>query len=301
MSMILALEPDERQAAILSGVIMNQLRADLVLVDSKSAAVAAMARETPDLVLLTPELTRAEEKEIIARLRARDPRVQTLSIPPLVAAPEEESESGGLLRAFRRKRQTDNKPATCDPRVFAREIRTRLRRIELARARPVVEAAPPPPPAESRPAEAPQVDPWSWAARAPVPPTRMAAANVAPTKAASQPPPVDAAETAPRPWVPLHEPSEPPAPLPFFASIMATYGQLHAAPTPHAAGSGPAASELAGVVRGLLVPEAVALFAYPRACRIEQVHVARRPANRHATSVAAPPSSGSSVHSAAMA
>ncbi len=294
MPMILALEPDERQAAILSGVIMNQLRADLVLVESKGAAVSAMARETPDLVLLSAQLTRSEEKEIIARLRMRDARVQTLSIPPLGAAPNEESESGGLLRAFRRKRPTDPRPAICNPRAFAREIRTRLRRIELARARPVGMPAPPAP-AEIRPAEAPQVDPWSWAARAPIPPARTAPAEVASTAAATRPPTgATGTPSRPRPSL-LDQPDEPAATPPFFTRLLDAYSHRHAAE------SGPAPSELTGIFRGLLVPEAVALFAYPRACRIEQVLIARQATTRHVPSFAMQPSTAHAAHAAAIA
>ena len=300
MPLILAVEPDERQASILSGVVMNQLRADLVLVDSKDAAVAAMARDLPDLVLLTSRLARADEKEIIGRLRVRDARVQTLAIPPLAGSEDQEEPDGGFLRSFRRKRQTD-KPAACDPKAFAREIRTRLRRVERARALPPEPPATPAP-RESLPPSPPRVDPWSWAARAPVPPAQTAPADSRAAQPAVPAPAAAIPAPARRRTATSAPPSKDPVPPPFFSGLAARYELIErAARGEEPSADEPASNDLIGIARGLRVPESVALFSYPRACRIEQVRVARQSSARHTQSFSMPPPATHALHAAAPA
>jgi hypothetical protein len=53
VALVLAIEPDHRQATVLKRVIREQVRAELVLVDSRDAAVAAIAERIPDVILVT--------------------------------------------------------------------------------------------------------------------------------------------------------------------------------------------------------------------------------------------------------
>ena len=136
MSLILAIQPDERQAAILSGVVMNQLRADLVLVDSKDAALARIRKRVPDLILLAAELGRPDDEEFASRLRKiKDAEhLRTLSMPSLGSAEDDEQVSGGgLLRAFTLRRAEARRRGR-DPKQFAKEMRACLTRAERHRA-----------------------------------------------------------------------------------------------------------------------------------------------------------------------
>ncbi len=47
MPLVLALEPDLRQAAIIKRLIRQQVKADLMLVESRDAAVSALAPAYP--------------------------------------------------------------------------------------------------------------------------------------------------------------------------------------------------------------------------------------------------------------
>ena len=55
MSLILAVEPDKRQAKHLSAVVRQQVRGELVVAESGAAALAALGDRVPDLIL-TPAL-----------------------------------------------------------------------------------------------------------------------------------------------------------------------------------------------------------------------------------------------------
>jgi len=60
MPLILAIEPDKRQAAQLKVLVRNRLRADLVLADTTELALEAIGNRIPDLVLV-PALLSPEE------------------------------------------------------------------------------------------------------------------------------------------------------------------------------------------------------------------------------------------------
>ena len=69
MALVLAVEPDHRQATILKRIVRELVRADLVLVDSRDAAVAALTARVPDVILLTALLSPRDEEELVAYLR----------------------------------------------------------------------------------------------------------------------------------------------------------------------------------------------------------------------------------------
>jgi CheY-like chemotaxis protein len=139
VALILAIEPDARQAAIVRRVVRSRVHADLVLVETKDAALAEIERGIPDLILVTILLPPADEQDLVDRLRALDAEhLQTLTIPLLADGREREHVGRGVLSALRRKAKKTLRG--CDPDVFAGEIGSYLehakeiREIEAERA-----------------------------------------------------------------------------------------------------------------------------------------------------------------------
>ena len=108
--------PDQRQAAILARVIHQRVHAELIVVDSRDAAIAALSARVPDVILLTALLSPRDEDEMVAHLRTLSgaEHVQTHTIPQLASNHSEAAAapgSGGLLAKFRRKKDTEPIPA----------------------------------------------------------------------------------------------------------------------------------------------------------------------------------------------
>src|SRR6476660_1368150 len=102
VALVLAVEPDQRQAAILTRVIRQRVQAELVVVDSRDAAIAALSARVPDVLLLTALLSPRDEDEMVAHLRtlAGADHVQTHTIPQLALSrvdPDAQAAAGGLL------------------------------------------------------------------------------------------------------------------------------------------------------------------------------------------------------------
>ena len=138
MALVLAIEPDSRQAGILKRVIRERVHAELVVVDSRDAAVAALSARVPDVILMTALLSPRDGDELIAHLRtlAGADHVQTHTIPQLASSrteAEAPSSSGGLLGKFRKKKAA-GPIAGCDPMSFADEVTTFLARAEEMKA-----------------------------------------------------------------------------------------------------------------------------------------------------------------------
>jgi CheY-like chemotaxis protein len=123
--LILALEPDVRQATIMKRMIRDRVHAELIVVDSRDGAVSAINGRVPDVILLTALLSPRDEAEILSHLRARDgaEHVQTHTIPQLASSSEdgEAAPQGGLLSKLRRKKVAEPIPG-CDPAAFADEV-----------------------------------------------------------------------------------------------------------------------------------------------------------------------------------
>ena len=64
MPLILAIEPDRRQAARLTALARNPLNAEIVVTDSAERAVAAISQRVPDLIL-TPKLLSSKDEAIL--------------------------------------------------------------------------------------------------------------------------------------------------------------------------------------------------------------------------------------------
>ncbi len=132
MPLVLAIEPDLRQAAIVKRIVREKVRADVAVVDSRDAALEAMRATVPDVLLISALLSPRDEDELIAHLRtlAGADHLQTHTIPQLASSlgPGEGRAARGLLSAFRRKKDAVAVPAGCDPDIFAEEIRSYLER-----------------------------------------------------------------------------------------------------------------------------------------------------------------------------
>jgi hypothetical protein len=130
--LVLAIEPDLRQAAIVKRIVREKVLADVVVVDSPDAALAAMRTTVPDVLLLSALLSPRDEDELVAHLRTLEgaEHLQTHTIPLLASAlgPGEGRATRGLLAAFRRKKKPEPPPSGCDPDLFAEEIRVFIQR-----------------------------------------------------------------------------------------------------------------------------------------------------------------------------
>lgn len=184
--LVLALEPDVRQAAILKRVMHDHVQADLTIVDSRDGALAAIAERLPDVILLTALLSPRDEEELFAHLRGRADaeHVQTHSLPQLAhvaTLPEERSASKGSLFGKLRRRKAEPEPiAGCSPELFAQEINAYLQRAaelkaEAGASKPAVDVAPraqaaghldsliePQPPTADQPAASSWSSPFEW-------------------------------------------------------------------------------------------------------------------------------------------
>src|SRR3954470_4206116 len=120
MPLILAIEPDRRQAAQLSAVVRKRVHAELILVDTTERALDAIGNRMPDLVLVPALLSPQDDAALAAALRviAAAAHVQMLTIPVL-ASPRPTSRAGGMLSSLRRGKPRTAEPDGCDPSVFA--------------------------------------------------------------------------------------------------------------------------------------------------------------------------------------
>ena len=122
-TLILAIERDSDQARLLSEVIHQRLRADLVLAETVEHAMTSLRKRVPDLVLIPALLSPREESALRDGLRANggNAHVQLLTIPmlaPTVEAPKPR----GMLSRFRRDKSQDVTEAGFSPAAFAEQI-----------------------------------------------------------------------------------------------------------------------------------------------------------------------------------
>src|SRR5215471_9725697 len=152
MSLILAVEPDRRQAAHLTHIVRQKVGVELILAETTELALAQIGNRVPDLILVPALLSPTDDAALAAALRviASAAHVQMVTTP-LFASAAPERKARGVLAAFRRSKPT--KPATdgCDPAEFAQQISSYLESAAEARSTaqyvdppiPVRAAAPP--------------------------------------------------------------------------------------------------------------------------------------------------------------
>src|SRR5437899_9476116 len=123
MAIVLAIEPDRRQAAHLAAILRQQVRADLVIADTTEGALDAIGNRVPDMVLVPALLSPQDDAALAAALRviAAAANVRTLTIPVL-ANGAKFTKPGGMLAKWRRGRAESPAPDGCEPSVFAEQI-----------------------------------------------------------------------------------------------------------------------------------------------------------------------------------
>ncbi|MGH9308041.1 MAG: hypothetical protein ACRD1U_01620, partial [Vicinamibacterales bacterium] len=146
MALVLAIEPDSRQGGLLKHIVGDLVGAELVLVESRESAIAAIDQRIPDVILVTALLSPRDEDELVAHLRglAGAEHLQTHTIPLLsgsAAVKGGRARGSGLLGKFRRKKEADAPVAGCAPEIFADEIRTFVMRAAERKAETVAAIA----------------------------------------------------------------------------------------------------------------------------------------------------------------
>src|SRR5262247_1323838 len=134
MSLILAVEPDRRQAAHLTHIVRQRVGVELILAETTELALAQIGNRVPDLILVPALLSPSDDAALAAALRviATAAHVQMLTIPTF--AMPKPKRKGGVLSAFRRKAAEDEALEGCDPKVFAEEIASYIERANEERA-----------------------------------------------------------------------------------------------------------------------------------------------------------------------
>src|SRR3954466_3270522 len=123
MALILAIEPDQRQAAQITGIARHRRDAEPILADTTERALDAIGDRVPDLVLIPALLSPQDDAALAAALRviAAAAHVRTLTIPVL-ASGVKRAPSGGMLAKWRKPRAASPEPDGCDPAVFGEQI-----------------------------------------------------------------------------------------------------------------------------------------------------------------------------------
>ena len=135
MAIILAVEPDHKQAARLAAIVRHHVGAELVIGDTTERALDALGPRVPDMVLVPALLSPQDDASLAAALRviAAAAHVRTLTIPVLGSG-KQQSEAGGLLSRWRRGRAESPETEGCDPAVFAEQITAYLKEAAAERA-----------------------------------------------------------------------------------------------------------------------------------------------------------------------
>ena len=132
MRLILAIEPDRKQANQLTTIVRGRLHAELVLADSAEKAFAVLGDRIPDLILSSALLSPADESVLAERLRVLEAtHVHNLTIP--VFASRSGGDGGGVLSALRRGKSKGAAPDGCDPVFFAEQCSEYLEQTEAER------------------------------------------------------------------------------------------------------------------------------------------------------------------------
>src|SRR3954468_20220026 len=137
MPIVLAIEPDRRQAAHLTAIVRHQVDAELVIADTTEGALDAIGNRVPDLVLVPALLSPQDDAALAAALRviAAAAHVRTLPIPVLASAVKRAPAGGGMLAKWRKQRAASPEPDGCDPAVFGEQISAYLQEAAAERAR----------------------------------------------------------------------------------------------------------------------------------------------------------------------
>jgi hypothetical protein len=136
MSLILAIEPDRRQASHLDELARNHLHTELLIVDSATRALDTLAERVPDVILTSALLSPREDAALSDRLRdlgAAAAHIQTLTIP-IFSVEQPASQKTGVFAGLLKRRQAKARDhGGCEPSAFAEQIAAYLERAALER------------------------------------------------------------------------------------------------------------------------------------------------------------------------
>ncbi len=134
MALILAIEPDKKQASAVRALARGSLKAQMLVADSTAHGLHQLDGRVPDLILTSLLLSPKDESALDTHLRALDAeghRVPTLVIP--VLGPIGRRSKGGLLNRLKKPKKTTGTEG-CDPETFAEQITEYLDRAAAERA-----------------------------------------------------------------------------------------------------------------------------------------------------------------------
>lgn len=153
MPLILAVEPDRRQASNLAMVLRGRPRTELVIAESAALALAELGERVPQVLLTSALLSHQDEVALSAWMRSLGPsaaRVQELTIPILATATPPAPRKRSMLSKLRRREKAAPAVDGCEPSMFADQVGFYLNQaksdIDLAQARADVHVELPPPP-----------------------------------------------------------------------------------------------------------------------------------------------------------
>ncbi len=137
MVLLLAVEPDARQAVNIARVLRTRPRTELVIAESAVQALQTLGDRVPDVLLTSPLLSRQDEAALATWLRSLGPaaaHVQELTIPILAtSAPPPPKKRRGVMATLRRERPQAATPDGCDPDVFAEQVSGYMDRASAGR------------------------------------------------------------------------------------------------------------------------------------------------------------------------
>ena len=99
MPLILAIEPDPRQAAQIATIVGHRIGGELMLAGTTEQALDVIGDRVPDLVLVPALLSPQDDAALAAALRviAAAAHVRTLTIPVLATGPKKRARHEGML------------------------------------------------------------------------------------------------------------------------------------------------------------------------------------------------------------
>jgi CheY-like chemotaxis protein len=143
MARILAIEADPKRKRLLTALVREHVKAELLMADSVTAAIKILDEKIPDLIIAPTLLTPADEGELMAHLRQLHaaPYVQTLTVPALdmlvVERPPQEERRRFALLGQILKRKNERQPAHVAPQydrsIVGAQIVDGLERARAAR------------------------------------------------------------------------------------------------------------------------------------------------------------------------
>jgi len=140
MTLIVAIEPDRRQANYLSAMVRQRLKAELLLAESADQAIRALNGRVPDVILTSALLSPKDESVLADWLRTLDTlaaHIQTLTIPVFSSAQQRPAQRvRGMFASFMGS-EAEEAPAVsggCDPALFAEQCSDYLERARAQRA-----------------------------------------------------------------------------------------------------------------------------------------------------------------------